>query len=105
MFTTETQIRLLVCSELKLAHNENLEHGLTKQLPAYVRANDSKSGIFLVMWFKDEEKRFFNKPVNQNKSEMIEFIKEKIKEIKNEEGINIESILIDVSIKPSASKS
>lgn len=105
MFTTETQIRLLVCSELKLAHNENLEHGLTKQLPAYVRANDSKSGIFLVMWFKDEEKRFFNKPVNQNKSEMIEFIEEKTKKIKNEQGINIESILIDVSIKPSASKS
>ena len=103
MFTTENQIRLLVCSELKLAHNEKLEHGLTKQLPAYVRANDSKSGIFLVMWFKDEEKKFFSKPVNQNKSEMIEFIAEKIKEIQNEEGINIESILIDVSKKSSAS--
>lgn len=103
MFTTENQIRLLVCSELKLAHNEKLEHGLTKQLPAYVKANDSKSGIFLVMWFKDEEKKFFNKPLNLDKSEMIEFIEEKTKEIKNEQGINIELILIDVSKKPSAS--
>lgn len=102
-FTTETQIRLYVCSELKLAHNREFEGGLTKQLPAYIRANDSKSGIFLVMWFKDEEKKFFSEPINKNKSEMIEFIEDKIKDIKNEDGINIESILIDVSIKPSAS--
>ena len=103
LFTTKTCIPLLVCSELKLAHNPRLEHGLTKQLPAYLRANDSKFGIFLVMWFKDEGGKVFDKPTKQNKSQMIEFIDEKIIGIKNEDDFNIELILIDVSKKPSAS--
>ena len=103
MFTTETRIPLLVCAEFKLAHSAKLEHGITKQLPAYLRANRSTSGIYLVMWFKDEKEEFFGKPINQNKSQMIEFIEKKINEIKDKEEIDIESILIDTSKKPSAS--
>lgn len=103
MITTENHNPLLVCAEFKLAHNTELEHGVTKQLPLYLRANRSTSGIFFVMWFKDEEKKFFDKPTDQNKSQMIEFIEERIKEIKHEEEINIVSFLIDASKKPSAS--
>ena len=32
-------------------------HGLKKQLPTYLKANKSKHGGFLVMWFKDEQTR------------------------------------------------
>lgn len=104
MITTESHIPLLICAEFKLAHNTELEHGITKQLPSYLKATRSTSGIFLVMWFKDEAQKFFDQPTGQNKSQMIEFIEEKIKEIKHKEQINIVSFLIDASKKPSASK-
>jgi len=103
MITTENRIPLLICAEFKLAHNKKLEHGITKQLPSYLRSNSSTSGIFFVMWFKDEEEKYFDKPTNQNKVQMIEFIEDKIREIKHVEGINIESFLIDASKKSSAS--
>ncbi len=102
-FTTKTGIPINVCAEFKLAHNTQLEHGITKQLPLYLKANRSTSGMFLVMWFKDEEKKFFNKPIDKNKSQMIEFLKEKIEAVKHAEEINLESVLIDASKKPSAS--
>ena len=104
MITTENHIPLLVCAEFKLAHNTEIEHGITKQLPSYLKASSSKSGIFFVMWFKDEEKKFFDKPTERTKSQMIEFIEETIRETKHVEEINIESFLIDASKKPSASK-
>lgn len=104
MYTTEKRIPLLICAEFKLAHNPKLEHGITKQLPSYLRANSSTSGIFFVMWFKDQKGKFFDKPTEQNKLQMIEFIEDKIKNTKHVEGIDIESFLIDASKKPSASK-
>jgi len=103
MITTENRIPLLICAEFKLAHNEKLEHGITKQLPSYLRANSSTSGIFFVMWFKDEEEKFFDKPTKQNRLQLFEFIEEKINVIAHEQGINIELYLIDASKKPSAS--
>ena len=103
MITTENHIPLLVCAEFKLAHNKKLEHGITKQLPSYLRANSSTSGIFFVMWFKDEEEQFFDKPTEHNKLQMIKFIEARIEKINHVEEINIESFLIDASKKPSAS--
>ncbi|MCD4675709.1 MAG: retron St85 family RNA-directed DNA polymerase [Desulfobacula sp.] len=103
MVTTKSHIPLLICAEFKLAHSTKLEHGITVQLPAYLKANRSTSGLFLVMWFKDEEEKFFDKPNDQNKLQMIEFIEDKINVIKYEEEIDIKSILIDASKKPSAS--
>lgn len=103
MITTKNHIPLLICAEFKLAHNEKLEHGITKQLPSYLRANNSTSGIFFVMWFKDEKEKFFGKPINQNKSQMVEFVETRIKKIKHDEKVNIKFFLIDASKKPSAS--
>lgn len=103
MITAENRIPLLICAEFKLAHNTKLEHGITKQLPSYLRANSSTSGIFFVMWFKDEEEKFFDKPTDKNKSQMVEFIKSRIEIIEHDEEVNIELILIDASKKPSAS--
>lgn len=98
-------IPLNVCAEFKLAHNDGLEHGLTTQLPLYLKASPSKSGIFLVMWFKDENGEFFNKPTNKSKSDMLKYLEKAVKEINEQEDFNIESILIDASKRPSASKS
>ncbi|MDY0128941.1 MAG: retron St85 family RNA-directed DNA polymerase [Methanosarcina vacuolata] len=101
--TIKGNIPLNVCAEFKLAHNERLEHGLTTQLPLYLKASPSKSGIFLVMWFKDEMGKYFNRPANKNKSEMLQFIEKLVKEINEKEEFKIESVLIDASKKPSAS--
>ncbi|NPE30691.1 RNA-directed DNA polymerase [Methanococcoides sp. SA1] len=96
---------LVVCAEFKLAHHKKLEHGLTTQLPLYLKASLSKSGIFLVMWFKDEKEEHFKEPTNKNKSEMLTYLEGKVKEINENEDFKIESILIDASKKPSASQS
>ncbi|MBA2868015.1 hypothetical protein [Methanococcus maripaludis] len=97
--------RHVLCLEFKLAHNNNLKHGLTTQLPSYLKANRYGPGIFFVMWFKDEKGEYFEKPINKTKSEMIKYLEKKVKELNEKEGYKIESVLIDASIKPSASKS
>ena len=40
--------------ELKKAHHENLLNGLTQQLPQYLKDEGTKHGIFLVLWFKND---------------------------------------------------
>ena len=104
LITIKGNIPLNVCAEFKLAHNEELEHGLTKQLPLYLNASPSKSGIFLVMWFKDEKGEYFSKPINQSKSQMLKFIEEAVIGINEKEEFKIKSILIDASKKPPASQ-
>ena len=104
LITIKGNTPLNVCAEFKLAHM-SLEHGLTVQLPLYLKASPSKSGIFLVMWFKDENGIYFNKPTNKSKSDMLKYLEETVKEINQKEDFKIESILIDASKKPPASKS
>ncbi len=43
-----------VCIELKNAHHGEVTAGLTKQLPAYMKDEGTKDGIFLVLWYKSE---------------------------------------------------
>ncbi len=43
---------LKLCVELKLAHAANVEKGLTKQLPAYLKGERCKYGVYLVLWYK-----------------------------------------------------
>lgn len=103
LITIRGNIPLNVCAEFKLAHNEQLEHGLTTQLPLYLKASPSRSGIFLVMWFKDEKGKYFNRPANKTKSQVLKFIEEIVREINEKKEFKIESVLIDASKKPSAS--
>jgi len=74
---------------------------LTTQLPLYLKASPSNSGIFFVMWFKDEKGMYFNEPNNQNKSEMLIYLEEAIKEINEHEEFKIELILIVAFKQPS----
>lgn len=58
-FTNNQNKLLKVCVELKLAHATNVEKGLTKQLPAYLKGERCKHGIYLVLWYKCN---IFDKP-------------------------------------------
>ena len=104
LYTTKENKAISISIEFKLAHNKKIKHGLIKQLPAYLRANQSNSGVFIVMRFKDEKARYFKEPKDRKKYEMIKFLEETSKTIKQKEGLEIDTILIDASIKPSASK-
>lgn len=89
--------------EFKLAHHQGIKHGLTKQLPAYLKAERSTCGIFAVMWFKDEKEKFFKKPANRTKVGMLEFIEKTSKDVSEREGLNIKTAFVDASIKQTAS--
>lgn len=104
LYTTPDRKPLVICLEFKLAHNKEIEHGIKRQLPGYMRANKSTSGIYAVMWFKDEYGKVFKEPKNRTKSGMTEYIIETAKEINEKEGLNIETLFIDTSVRKSASK-
>ncbi|MDA0525383.1 retron St85 family RNA-directed DNA polymerase [Methanococcoides alaskense] len=104
LFTTQKRIELNVSTGLELAHDAQLENSLTKKLPSYMETSSSKSGLFIVMWFKDKNGIFFEKPTNKSKSEMVEHLEKNTKEVNEKDNLKIESILIDVSNKSSASK-
>jgi len=41
-----------VCVEGKNAHSPDLEHGITDQLPAYMRSTNADYGVYLVLWYR-----------------------------------------------------
>ena len=104
IYTTKERNVISVSGEFKLAHNKKIKHGLTIQLPAYLLATKSKSGIFVVMWFKDETGKHFTKPENRSKSECINFLEKTSKILYENKKFKIKTILIDASKRPSASK-
>ena len=53
LFTSQKGVPLSVAIEFKLAHHKEVRKGIRSQLPAYLKAIRSKSGIFSIMWFKD----------------------------------------------------
>lgn len=44
-----------ICIEIKKAHSSNLEHGLLSQLPEYMDKKGAIYGIYLILWFGNEE--------------------------------------------------
>ncbi len=101
LFTTETRIPLSIGVEFKLAHHKKIEHGLHKQLPAYLNAIRSNSGIYVIMWFKDS--KYFNKPIQYEIEKMEDWICTEAEKISEETKLDITTVILDVSIKPSAS--
>ena len=103
LYTTKEAKPLSVMVEFKLAHHKDIEHGLKMQLPAYLTANKSTHGIYLAMWFKDSEEKFFKKPPKRTKIEMITKLKQIAESIQQEKGFIITTEIIDASVRPSAS--
>jgi hypothetical protein len=66
---TKNDVLMNVCVELKNAHHQKLEHGVTTQLPLYIKDIGNREGIFLILWYKSEE---FNKPDHFNEIKDIE---------------------------------
>jgi len=104
MYTTMNNKSICIGIELKLAHHKKIQQGISRQLPRYLRAIQSQSGIFLVIWFADKERQFFKKPSARDKEEMVEFLASEAKQTSRKLGILITPILIDASIKLSASQ-
>jgi len=51
------------CVEFKLAHSDDLLHGLLQQLPAYMKAKACEFGVYSVLYFKG---RYFNEPASHD---------------------------------------
>lgn len=101
-FTTKNSIPLSVAAEFKVAHHGGLKKGISRQLPACLKAIRSTSGIFVVMWFKDS--KFFKEPKAFEKSQTEKWIDEEARRVSSELGINLSTAMLDASIRPSASK-
>ena len=104
LYTTKDRTPLSVLIEFKLAHHGNIVHGLNEQLPTYLKANKSNHGVFVVMWFKDEQGEFFNKPKKQTKAEMYTRLRKVAELVQKKQGYIINTEIIDASVRPSASK-
>lgn len=101
LFTTNNGVPLSVGSEFKVAHHKEIRKGINRQLPAYLKAIRSTSGIFVVMWFKDAT--FFKEPKNYKKEQMESWIDYEAKSVSSDSKLNISTALLDASIRPSAS--
>ncbi|WP_299195193.1 hypothetical protein [uncultured Amphritea sp.] len=95
-FTNSQNKLLKLCVELKLAHAENVEKGLTKQLPAYLKGERCKYGVYLVLWYKCE---LFDRPTKYNSLDELEAQLNKINANKN-----ISNLIIDCTKPVSPSK-
>ncbi len=79
-----------ICVEFKHAHNQDLEHGLTEQLPKYMRDKGCDFGIYVVLLFKGE---FFDKPTLDRNS--LELRLNLLRDKNNLNGIRI--LYLDLS--------
>ena len=101
LYTNKKNIPLSIGVEFKIAHHQKIQHGLTKQLPAYLKAIRSTHGTFIVMWFKDE--KYFKRPKNRQLKQMTTWLKDEAIALSEESKNSISTMTIDASIRPSAS--
>jgi hypothetical protein len=101
LYTTKDGIPLTVGAEFKLAHHKKIKNGIKNQLPAYLKAIRSSSGIFIVMWFKDG--KYFTEPKSYDKDNMEAWILKQAGIVSAEKGITISAVMLDASIRLSAS--
>ena len=94
---TKHDVLMNVCVELKNAHHGNLQHGITSQLPLYIRDVGVKEGIFLILWYKSEN---FNEP---NKFQTISELETFLKRVSPKKKYRIRAIIIDCTPKDSPS--
>lgn len=61
-----------ICIEAKKAHSQDLEHGITTQLPSYMQSSGACFGVYLVLWFKCAAFSRPNKEKPQLRSRLME---------------------------------
>ena len=77
---------------MKLSSNSNLYHGFEKQLPAYLRAEETKYGVFLIL------------QMNKMQEAQLSKTQTLYETIKDNPNNSLHLICIDATPKPSASK-
>lgn len=101
--TSQDAQLLSVAAEFKLAHHKEIKAGITKQLPRYMESIPTSHGIFVLMWFRDKDGKYFFEPQHHTLEETRLFLEELAsKPIGPSQKIS--SRVIDFSIRPSASK-
>lgn len=91
-FKFSSGYRKKVLLEMKLASNSQLIHGIELQLPAYLKAENSYKGIYMVIIANDGDKEKCEKLMRMiDRSEIDQTVKDNI-------------IVVDVRKRPSASK-
>jgi hypothetical protein len=96
-YTTSEGILTKTVIELKNAHNSKIEKGLTSQLPEYLKAEGTKFGIYMVLWYKGSS---FNYPT---KYEDIEHLKSELESL-NPKSFKVKIIIVDCTKPISPSK-
>jgi hypothetical protein len=89
--------------EFKLAHHSRIKHGIERQLVHYLKANRSSHGIFLIFWFKDQAAIYFDRP-DGTKDDLMNFVRQLAAETSTNNSVHITPVMIDASIRESASK-
>ena len=103
LYTTPAGVAISVGIEFKLAHHKKLKHGVHVQLPCYLRSMRSKTGIFAVMWFKNDTGTFAE-PSDYTKDDFEKWLEDQVTSASETHGVEISKVLIDASVRPSASK-
>lgn len=87
---------LKTCVELKNAHSPKIDLGVTMQLPEYLKSERTKSGIYLVLWYKGD---IFEEPKKHKSIDELKLHLDNIKDL----NFDITNIMIDCSkpISPS----
>lgn len=91
-FKLSTGFHDKVLLEVKLSSNNRLTHGLTRQLPAYQKAEDTAKGILMIMRLDSADDNRIKRVVEMRQS------------IFERNGNAPEVIIVDATQKPSASK-
>ena len=80
-----------VVIEMKLSSNITLYQGFEKQLPAYLRAEETKYGVFLVLQMNNEPEAQLTKV-------------QTLYDTKDKPNNSLHMVCVDVTPKPSASR-
>lgn len=81
---------LKTCIELKNAHSPSYELGLTKQLPQYLKSERTRSGIYVVLWYKGKD---FSEPKKYSETGELK----KYLDGKRPNGFKTDVMIIDCS--------
>jgi len=103
LYTSEKGSGISIGAEFKLAHHKKIKKGILIQLPAYLKSIKSKSGVFIILWFKDSDGKIFRAPESYSLDGMTSWLESQSIVAKTNSGVKITPIVIDASIKPSAS--
>lgn len=89
-----------LCAEFKLAHSDDLEHGLIAQLPEYMTTSQASYGAYCVLNFKGD---WFDRPVFSDGKELCIHLHQVKRDSGNPIAKNIRTFIFDLAKPKTAS--